>query len=398
MSRLLLINPAKNYGSTGKIVEQIGLLAESRGWEVRVSHTVRYERNSKLKSILFSSRLTEQWHALMSLLFDRQGLHSSRKTKLLVRKIKEYNPDIIHLHNVHGYYLNYVVLFRYLAESKIPVVWTMHDCWSFTGHCTYFDMVNCEKWKNQCDNCPNLKDYPRALIDRSKKNFNLKKELFTSLQCLTMVPVSQWLGELTRQSYLGKFPIKVIHNGVDLNTFRITSKGQGQSSPKIVLGVTSNGFAGRKGLDDFIALSSILPKEYKIVMIGLHEEELTQLPSNILGMKRTANVEELVDYYNQAAVFINPTYSDNFPTTNIEALACGTPVVTYKTGGSPEAIDEFTGIVVEQGNVDELAKAIIKITSGPKPATLCRKRAEELFNKDNCFDTYIQLYNSLLMR
>jgi len=398
MPKLLLINPAKNYGSTGKIVEQIGLLAESKGWEVRVSHTVRYERNSKLESILFSSKWTERWHALMSLLFDRQGLHSTRKTKLLVRKIKEYNPDIIHFHNIHGYYLNYVVLFRYLEESKIPVVWTMHDCWSFTGHCTYFDMVNCEKWKTQCKKCPNLNDYPRALIDRSEKNYKLKKELFTSLQSLTMVPVSYWLGSLTRQSFLGKYPIKVIHNGVDLNTFRITSNGQNQTTKKMVLGVSSNGFAGRKGLDDFIALSSKLPEDYIIVMIGLLKEELSHIPSNILGMGRTANVEELVDYYNQAAVFINPTYSDNFPTTNIEALACGTPVVTYKTGGSPEAIDESTGIVVEQGNVDELAKAIVKITSSPKPVALCRKRAEELFNKDNCFDYYIQLYNSLLRR
>ena len=199
MQKLLFINPAKNYGSTGKIVEQIGLLAESHGWEVRVAHSVRYERSSSLKSLSFSSKQSEKWHALWAFLLDKQGLYSARATKRLIKKIDEYQPDVIHLHNVHGYYINYVVLFKYLIKQEIPVVWTMHDCWSFTGHCTYFDMVNCEKWKTQCEQCPNLAGYPKAIKDRSHKNYQKKKELFTSLKNLTMVPVSEWLGRLTRE-------------------------------------------------------------------------------------------------------------------------------------------------------------------------------------------------------
>ncbi|SEA55305.1 Glycosyltransferase involved in cell wall bisynthesis [Xylanibacter ruminicola] len=398
MPKLLLINPAKNFGSTGKIVEQIGLLAESSGWEVKVAHSVRYARISRLKSMSFSSKIGERWHALWALLLDRQGLHSTIETRRLVQMIIDYQPDLIHLHNIHGYYINYIVLFKYLASIDVPVVWTMHDCWSFTGHCTYFDMVNCEKWKSQCYECQNLVNYPKALTDRSRKNFQQKKEQFTSLKNLTMIPVSNWLGELTRKSFMGKYPIHVIHNGIDLNVFRILTNYQAKDTKKMVLGVSSNGFSGRKGLDDFVTLSKILPDEYQIVMIGLHQDELAKIPINIVGMGRTANVEELVEYYNRAAVFINPTYSDNFPTTNLEALACGTPVVTYNTGGSPEAVDETTGIVVKQGDVKELASAIMKITNNPKPSLVCRKRAVELFDKDRCFDAYLQLYDYLISK
>lgn len=396
MPKLLLINPSKNFGSTGKIVEQIGLLAESKGWRVCVAHSARYERQSQLESLTIGNKTAERIHALMAFCFDRQGLYSKRETRKMIEAIKQYNPDIIHLHNIHGYFLNYPILFSYLAKADIPIVWTMHDCWSFTGHCTYFDKVGCEKWKTHCQECNNLSDYPKAIVDRSYKNFENKRRFLTGVKNITMVPVSDWLGRLTKDSFMGKYPIKVIHNGIDLNRFHVINDIPINNPKKIVLGVSSNGFARRKGLKDFILLSTLLPDDYQIVLIGLLKDEQTQIPSNIIGMSRTANVDELVSYYNQAAVFINPTYSDNFPTTNLEALACGTPVITYDTGGSPEAIDEKTGIVVKQGDVNGLAQAIVKITSVPKPISVCRKRAEELFNKDKCFEKYIDLYNSLI--
>lgn len=399
MPKLLIVNPAKNYGSTGKIAEQIGLMAITNGWEVRFAHSSRYERPSKLKSLTTGNKLGERFHALMAYFFDRQGLYSKSATKKMIAAIKEYAPDIIHLHNVHGYYLNYPMLFSYMAKANIPIVWTMHDCWSFTGHCTYFDMVGCEKWKTHCGHCPNLADYPKAIIDRSYKNFELKCSLFTKIKDLTMVPVSEWLGDLTRQSFMGKYPVHVIHNGIDLSVFRIKENNvrnrYNLQDKYIVLGVSSNGFTGRKGMTDFIKLSQILPSEFQIIMVGLKDEEKNLLPANILGLTRTANVEELVDLYNAADVFINPTYSDNFPTTNIEALACGTPVVTYQTGGSPEAIDNNTGVVILQGNVHELANAIQRLKVNPISSEQCRKRAELLFDKNKCFNQYIALFNSM---
>lgn len=404
--KIVQINSVLNWGSTGKIAEQIGVCIQESG---NTSYIV-YGRdkgplNTKSTPVKTSYSLDVYCHKIRSLLFDGQGLGSKYSTKKLIIKLKQIQPDIIHLHNIHGYYLNYPLLFDYLRSSNIPVVWTMHDCWGFTGHCTYFDMVNCEKWKSVCHNCSNLCDYPKSFFDNSKRNYEKKKKIFTSLNNITMVPVSIWLGDLISQSFLGKYPIEVIHNGIDLSVFRIKEnnlRSQLNLDGKIVvLGVSSNGFSGRKGLTDFHKLANELPSIYQIIMIGLSEEEMKSLPQNIIGLKRTTNVEELVDYYNLSDVFINPTYSDNFPTTNIEALACGTPVITYNTGGSPEAIDDFTGYVVQKGNIGDLKNAIEIIGSEfgkikEQRQEYCRKRAVEHFNKNERFNDYVKLYQRIL--
>lgn len=404
--KIVQINSVLNWGSTGKIAEQIGVCIQESG---NTSYIV-YGRdkgplNTKSTPVKTSYSLDVYCHKIRSLLFDGQGLGSKYSTKKLIIKLKQIQPDIIHLHNIHGYYLNYPLLFDYLRSSNIPVVWTMHDCWGFTGHCTYFDMENCEKWKSVCHNCSNLCDYPKSFFDNSKRNYEKKKKIFTSLNNITMVPVSIWLGDLISQSFLGKYPIEVIHNGIDLSVFRIKEnnlRSQLNLDGKIVvLGVSSNGFSGRKGLTDFHKLANELPSIYQIIMIGLSEEEMKSLPQNIIGLKRTTNVEELVDYYNLSDVFINPTYSDNFPTTNIEALACGTPVITYNTGGSPEAIDDFTGYVVQRGNIGDLKNAIEIIGSEfgkikEQRQEYCRKRAVEHFNKNERFNDYVKLYQRIL--
>ena len=404
--KIVQINSVLNWGSTGKIAEQIGVCIQESG---NISCIV-YGRdkgpvNTKSTPVKTSYSLDVYCHKIRSLLFDGQGLGSKYSTKKLIIKLKQIQPDIIHLHNIHGYYLNYPLLFDYLRSSNIPVVWTMHDCWGFTGHCTYFDMVNCEKWKSVCHNCSNLCDYPKSFFDNSKRNYEKKKKIFTSLNNITMVPVSIWLGGLISQSFLGKYPIEVIHNGIDLSVFRIKEnnlRSQLNLEGKIVvLGVSSNGFSGRKGLTDFHKLANELPSIYQIIMIGLSEEEMKSLPTNIIGLKRTTNVEELVDYYNLADVFINPTYSDNFPTTNIEALACGTPVITYNTGGSPEAIDDLTGYVVQRGNIGDLKNAIEIIGSEfgkikEQRQEYCRKRAVEHFDKNERFNDYVKLYQRIL--
>ena len=413
MKKLLQIGSSLNCGAPGKIAEQIGLLAMSRGWDVYMAHGVRHSNPSQLKTIPMVTPHEERVHALYSLLLDRHGLGPDGKTKQLVEWIKEYKPDVIHLHNIHGYFLNYKTLFEYLVTTDIPVVWTLHDCWPFTGHCAYFDAADCLRWKRGCYDCPLRKDYPKSMfIDRSKKNYELKKRLFTGLKNCVMVPVSDWLGNITKESFMGTYPVHVIHNGIDLNVFRPVKTDLRQRlgivpDKIVVLGLAAP-WVPRKGYNDMILISE--EKDFRVVMVGVSVEQKETLPKNIIAITRTSNQQELVEYYNMADVFVNPTYSDNFPTTNVEALACGTPVITYRTGGSPEAISDVenvkivkdgvecypTGMVVEQGDIAGIVDAIREQHAHPLSTDDCRKRAEIYFDKDKCFEKYIELYESLL--
>ena len=341
----------------------------------------------------------ERLHGVQSRLLDNHGQGSVRVTKEFLKQIDAVNPDIIHLHNIHGYYLNYPILFDYLSKQDIPVVWTLHDCWAMTGHCAFFTYANCDKWKNGCYHCEHKDAYPKSLLlSRSHKNYLQKQKSFTSIRNLTLVPVSQWLADIVKDSFLSKYPINMIHNGVDISRFRVLETERSSSGRKMLLGVSSV-WEPRKGLADFVKLRQLLDDSYEIVLIGLTKNQVDSLPDGITGITRTNNIEELVHYYNKADVFVNPTYEDNFPTTNIEALACGTPVITYNTGGSPEAIDDKTGLVVEYGNINALAEGIKQLCNDAdidKKRLLCRQRAEVLFNKDNRYQQYLDLYSKLV--
>lgn len=402
MPKLLQINITANWGSHGRIAEEIGQLAMQNGWESYIAYG-RWANPSKSHLIKIGSMWDERWHGVQSRLLDNHGLASKRATKQLISAIKEIKPDLIHLHNIHGYYLNYPLLFDYLSHAEIPVVWTLHDCWSMTGHCAYFTYAKCEKWKTECSNCENLDSYPISyIIDNSRSNYAKKKKYFNIIRNLTLVPVSDWLSGIVTQSLLKKNTVKVIHNGVDVEIFKPLGRGTLPdfllNGKKIVLGVSSK-WERRKGLEDFVKLRDLLSNDYLIVVIGVSEVQKNVMPDGVIGICRTDNIEELVRYYSSADVFINPTYEDNFPTTNIEALACGTPVVTYRTGGSPEAIDEQTGIVVEVGDINGLVDGIKKVCqSDHKEETirLCRERAVKYFNKDDRYKEYLDLYQSLL--
>ena len=342
-------------------------------------------------------------HGLQTRLFDSHGLGSQAATRKLVKQIDKIKPDIIHLHNLHGYYLNIEVLFKYLAVQNIPIVWTFHDCWPMTGHCVHFDFVGCEKWKTECYSCPNKTEYPASLIfDRSRKNFHLKKELFTSINRLTIVPVSDWLGNIVKQSFFKNYPIHIINNGINTNVFcqiqnsTIRDKYNIQNKT-IILGVTSD-WDARKGLTDFIELSKYLDLNYQIILVGLNKTQMNHLPHNIIGIAKTESVQELALFYSTADVFINPTWQDNFPTTNLESLACGTPVITYRTGGSPEAINSDTGFVVEKGDIQGLLNAIKIIQKNGKSSfsSACRERAKKFYDKDDRYLDYLKLYETIL--
>ena len=404
MPTILQINVAINYGSTGKIAEQIGLLVMQRGWESYIAHG-RYINPSESKSIQVGNRLVWSYHALMTRITDRHGLFSTCATKKLIKQIQEIKPDIIHLHNIHGYYINHKILFEYLQNANVPVVWTLHDCWPMTGHCTHFEYAKCDRWKTGCFDCPEKKSYPTSLLfDRSRRNYIEKRELFTSVKNMTIVPVSNWLGNIVKESFLSKYDVQVIHNGIDISKFQPLQSNikerYGISDKNVVLGVASP-WGRRKGLEDFTKLYLYLSNDkYQIVLIGLSEDQIKQLPNGIIGLTRTESVEELAKWYSAADVFVNPTYEDTYPTTNLESISCGTPVVTYRTGGSPESLTSTTGRVVAKGDVAAIAKAIMDLCAEDRDAMRerCRDYAEAHFDKRDCFRKYLDLYEEIIQK
>jgi glycosyltransferase involved in cell wall biosynthesis len=395
MPRLLQINISANWGSTGKIAETIGAVALKEGWESYIAYGGSCN-NSQSKLIRVGGKYNRYFHFAEQRIRDNEGLCSRTPTKELIRQIKQINPDIIQMHNIHDHYLNYRLLFEYLNQTDIKVVWTFHDCWAFTGHCFHFVTKGCEKWKTGCFECPLRNEYPKTILDKSKRNYELKKQLFGSSKNLTIVPCSDWMADFVRQSFLKDKRIEVIKNGVDLKVFK-PSKEENNGAGINILAVSSV-WNKEKGLDDIYTLRILLPEEYKITVVGLSEKQISELPQGITGIRRTQNVQVLVDHYSAARVLINTTYADTFPTVNLEALACGTPIVTYRTGGAPESVSEDTGYVVEQGDINAMAEAVKTICNSDvaKYRTACRQRAEALFDKDRCFEQYLTLYNSLL--
>ena len=387
--KVLEINSVCGIRSTGRICTDLADVLKENGHECRIAYG-REVVPEKYESISYriGSDTDVRLHALKARFFDSAGFGSKKATERLIEKIKEYNPDIIHLHNIHGYYLDTKILFNYLAAADKPVIWTLHDCWTFTGHCACFDYIGCKKWENGCERCPQKGTYPSSvLLDRSKQNWNRKKALFTSVKNMTVVIPSKWLAELVEKSFLGKFPVKVINNGIDTEVFKPTygdfRTAYRLGNKKIILGVASI-WGKRKGLDDFIKLAGLIEDNYVIVLVGVTEKLKNTLPGNIIGISRTNNTAELAEIYTAANVFVNFTYEDNYPTVNLEAQACGTPVITYKTGGSPESTDPFG--VVPQGDVNGAIKLIeksdaLKILPPPE------KRAQ--------YGKYIKLYEEL---
>lgn len=335
-------------------------------------------------------------HGIYTRMTDKTGFASKRATKRLIKQLDNIKPDIIHLHNLHGYYINIEILFNYIKENNIKTIWTLHDCWSITGHCAYFDAVNCKKWIRGCNNCIQLNTYPKSsLLDNSQWNWNKKKELFSGLNMKLVTP-SIWLAKLVKQSYLREYPIEVINNGIDLEVFKpVKSEFRNKYGLKdkfIILGVASE-WTKRKGLDDFIKLSKALNDSYKIILIGLTKKQISEIPKNIIAIERTNNINELVQIYSEANIFFNPTYEDNFPTTNLEAMACGTLVYTYNTGGSAECIGDY-GEVFEKGEIDKVINVISSQRLINKEQVI--NSDKESISKETMIKKYIKLYNEMI--
>ena len=402
MKTLLQINIVVNFGSTGRIIEELGETAFRNGWNSYIAYG-RKDKPENPKTIRIGTNWDVKFHGLLTRIFDRHGFGSRNATHKLIEKIEKIKPDIIHLHNLHGYYINIKILFDYIASKNIPVVWTLHDCWPITGHCVYFDVIHCQKWKTTCNHCPQKHEYPASyVVDNCMKNYRLKNEIFNSLSKLTLVPVSEWLEEIIKESYLAKYPTCVINNGIDVDLFhpvgQTTIREKFNIKEKfIILGVASV-WSPRKGLNDFLKLSKELDSSYIIILIGLNNFQRLFLPTNIIGLGRTESTQELVTYYSEADVFINPSLEESFGLTTVEAFACGVPAIVFNATASPKLIMPETGFIVEKGDIKGLIEAINTIKRKKKNSfsQACRELAMKLYNKNYRHIDYLNLYESVL--
>lgn len=369
--KVVQINATCGVGSTGKICVAISELLGEQNIENYIFYTLGTSQH--IKGVKYADKKYIKMQALKSRVFGNYGFNSKTITAKLIKQLDAIKPDIVHLHNLHAHNCNLETLFTYFKKEKTKLFWTFHDCWAFTGYCPHFDMIGCDKWQTECKNCPQRKEYS-WFFDKSKALFNKKKELFSELD-LTIITPSQWLADLVKQSFLKDYPVKVINNGIDLDVFKPTNsdfrKKYNCEDKFIVLGVAF-GWGARKGLDVFVELSKRLPENYKIVLVGTNDNIDKQLPDNIISIHRTQNQQELAEIYTAADLFVNPTREEVLGLVNLEALACGTPVLTFKTGGSPECIDVTCGRVVEKDNIDDFEKEIIDI---------CNERP---FSKEAC--------------
>lgn len=396
--KIVLINTVCATGSTGKIAASLYQLAEASD----MTPYFAYGRNTApdfMRSYKIGNPLDFCSHVMVNFMRGKSGFGSKISTKKFLSWLDKINPDILHLHNLHGFFIHVGYLFDYIKAHNIAIVWTLHDCWGFTGQCAHFDFAKCEKWMIECEHCPIFRsNYPYSLFkDNSRQNYFSKREAFTHVDNLIITTPSNWLAEKVRQSFLKEYPIKVIPNGINLNVFRPYPCNRGKKN-KIILGV-ANVWDQRKGLDTFVQLSNMFDKTYQIMLVGLtsaqkkHIERKTK--GTIITMGRTRNQNELASIYSNAYVFLNPTLEDNFPTTNLEALACGTPVITYNTGGSPECITSNCGLIVEKGNITALYNAVLSLEQRMDiTASSCRERALS-YNQDILFQEYISLYKRI---
>lgn len=395
--KLLQVN-AVSYGSTGSIMFQLADLLEERGDQVLCTSGFTWKDCDRPDYVMTSNILEKTAHTYLARLTGRIGGFSRHATRQLLRKLDDFQPDLIHLHNLHSWFINIPMLFDYIRQHNIPVVWTLHDCWAFTGHCPHFAMIGCEKWKTGCHHCPQYRAYPQCYFDFSKSMWHRKRSWFTGVNNLTIVTPSQWLADQVKQSYLQDYPVRVINNGIDLSVFKPTEgdfRSKYNCEDKFILLGVAYDWDDRKGLDVFLELAKRLEDTFRIVLVGTNDNVDSKLPPQIISIHRTHSQQELAEIYTAADLFVNPTREDTYPTVNMESIACGTPVLTFRTGGSPEIPDASCGCTVECGDIDALEQEIRRIArENPYPAGNCLARGET-FDKNERFREYIALYDNL---
>ena len=399
--RVYQVNTFCGTKSTGRITTAIASLVIEEGGESRIAYGVPpVARQWKEIAYQVGRPLERKIHGAIRKFLDGEGYGSKFATMKLIEDIEKFNPDIIHLHNIHGCYIHLKTLMRYLKRKQLPIVWTLHDCWTFTGHCAYFDMSCCEKWRNGCHHCPSQRSYPvNRGIDGSKRNYREKKKLFSDLENVTLVTPSEWLEKLIKQSYMKKHKTKVIVNGVDVNVFKGNiervnySKYSLSESKKLVLAIASD-WDERKGLDYIIKAFEALRQTHNFVVIGLSQSQVENLPKGMVGIQCTENVDELACWYSSADCLANPTLEDNMPMVNLESMACGTPVVVFDTGGCSEVVISNCGKVVKKRDTGAFIQAIEEVSGNKeKYRKFCLEQGLK-YSEENTFKSYLDLYHT----
>lgn len=396
--KVLFVNLVYGTGSTGKIIADIMEMLKKAGHDAKAMYGVGEESECP-DAIKFSTQLEYYFHNAVSRLTDHAGLYSQMATRKLIREIQTFQPDLIHLHTLHGFYVNYEMLFRFLKKASIPVIWTLHDCWAFTGHCTHYSQTGCDQWQSLCTKCQLLYRYPQCYFKGDvKRNYVRKQRAFNGVNNLTLTAPSRWLAEQISLSFLKDYPLEVIPNAIDLSIFHAQDSTlrlqYGLDGKKVVLGV-ANAWSARKGLHDMITLASRFGPEFQVVLLGLTENQIEELPDGILGIKRTTDQVELAQWYSEADVFVNPTYEETFGLTTVEAQACGAPVVVYCTDGCPETVALENGVLVRKGDLEGLEAAVRTIIENGK-----RADAQKMcyFDKDCVYRKYINLYERTIQK
>ena len=392
--KVLQINVRAKGGSVGKIISSLNHRCQSEGIEFAIAYgRGNVEQNTFSDSFKIGTDKEIQAHALQSRIFGRTASYSKRGTSDLLKWIDRYNPDVIHLHGAYGYYVNMEMLFNYIADEKIPLISTLHSCWDFTGHCCYFDYPKCEEWKYGCNHCIRVHDYPECFFsDSTHYNLGLKNKLYHKLDKVRLITPSRWLQDLCEQSILRDIPVQTINNGIDINVYK-TVEIEKHNKPIILC--VANIWSERKGLDDILKLGDFLRDKAEIIVVGLSEKEIRKLPKNIVGITRTENVEELVKLYNSATIFFNPTHEENYPTVNLEAVACHLPVATYNTGGCAETIENGKyGIIVENEDFSTVVNFLMSVYDGK---TCFDYSNLSYLSQQTMTDQYIKLYKDIIL-
>jgi putative colanic acid biosynthesis glycosyltransferase len=399
--KVLMINTVYIYGSTGSICTDIASVLEKNGHECYIAYgqlSINFEKSFKI-----GTKLENHLHNLGSRLLGKQGYFTKKGTNKFIDFINEYNPDVIHLHNLHGNYLNLPILFNYLIDVQKPIVWTLHDCWAFTGKCTHFTDVDCYKWQTLCQQCPQVKDYPPSLFfDQSRIMFEDKMRWFTALRNLTIIPVSHWLGGQVKKSFLKNHSIIPIYNWVDHSIFKPYNENVRDKyglDPKkfIILGVSASWSSSNNRLKDFISLSKLIDDDMQIVLVGKSTKK-SEIPSSIIHIPYVNGKEELGKIYSNANVYVHVSTEDTFGKVIAEAMSCGTPAIVYRATACHEIIGENCGYVVEKRNIKQILEAIYKIKDNNKSnySGFCRKRVIENFDLNTNINETINIYEEVL--
>ncbi len=362
--RYLLINSVCGTGSTGRICVETAQKLMEQGYEVKIAYGRKDNADKRCDpyAVRIGTKSELLAHVLQTRLLDSHGLGSKKATKRFLQWAESYDPDVLWLHNLHGYYIHIGLLFEWIkSRPRMQVRWTLHDCWAFTGHCCHFSFAGCNKWTTRCEACKQKGEYPASLLmNNAGRNFDIKKQLFCNVPNMKLLVPSEWLANLVRKSFLKDYEIEVCPNTVNKEIFKPTEnnvkKKLGIEGKRMILGVASL-WNEKKGYDDFIKLSCMLDDSFAVVLVGLTEEQLSRAPQTLIGLPRTESQRELAQIYTAADVYVNTSKEETFGLTTLEALSCGTPVMVYE-GTACEEVTKANGGMVVPNRIESLYEAV----------------------------------------